>query len=910
MQGLLRTNTLLQLFKPIASLSKGDGKVRDSAAEIEFGRILAALKLQNTPGFLKLVQPPGAGNRAKTADGEGADTMMASAVLGKLRIRPTTLPDDVRKSLSSIITGFMKGQETARPQTALKIELPQLQGTAIRISPNDRKAQVVQTDASDSAFSLLDPGFLSLLEEAGMESVRFVSEDGGQIEIKFSANPQVSDLPQEESLVSNIKKLVSEISEQPASGNRRIRRTVPVQETGSEVTLDFRQTAASLTITIEVPDAKLARRLGKAIPEIEAVLQKKSSGNINVPVLFAGKNVAAPVSNLTHRVPQASMANEDEEPVSSPKAARAPRKVAIEVRVPSERMAISSMSSRGVEKDASGVVGAKDRPAPTSGSGREPVKDVAFKADAGVAGRGTIEPRQRRTEKHNTVPQPNVKKAPDVMRPERASQPVKDRGAAMALNTTNPRATQPVQTEAILDQVEQIVASFTDPDEGLVLEHEFELAGKEKAVLQSEMKSSGPVHKLQVSSLDLKEKLQARLHEKGLDVPEVEMHNFEEVKVAKGTTLPGIEPSVPNLASIRETLPELPAKLQHKIEQLFHRISEKVERAPELQGKKEAIRSELRELLTVVRKAAISGEPLEFEHRSGDPKVREFLSASFKGVIKEISKEMVAAGLVKGSDLLPKVSDKGVSADKTAATNSIQKSAATQTAARQESPAHDSGDDSAPKQQSARTADGGIKSETKTKSTSEAPMFQSQVSRKAEVVHAAPAQSAGTVALDFSNGKLMPQAPVESSQMAEMIKKISDLAAAQTSFTGQKLEVQMEVKDVGRVLVDALRHMDKIDLRIQVDSQEARKIVENQIRPMVEQMARDGVEIGKLDVSVRDHRQDQSRQQSFEGNSSRLSERSSREEFSQGNPQRYPRQFSDSQLRQMMTGEQTVEIWI
>jgi hypothetical protein len=79
---------------------------------------------------------------------------------------------------------------------------------------------------------------------------------------------------------------------------------------------------------------------------------------------------------------------------------------------------------------------------------------------------------------------------------------------------------------------------------------------------------------------------------------------------------------------------------------------------------------------------------------------------------------------------------------------------------------------------------------------------------------------------------------------------------------------------------------------------------------MVEQMARDGVEIGKLDVSVRDHRQDQSRQQSFEGNSSRLSERSSREEFSQGNPQRYPRQFSDSQLRQMMTGEQTVEIWI
>jgi hypothetical protein len=496
------------------------------------------------------------------------------------------------------------------------------------------------------------------------------------------------------------------------------------------------------------------------------------------------------------------------------------------------------------------------------------------------------------------------------MRPERASQPVKDRGAAMALNTTNPRATQPVQTEAILDQVEQIVASFTDPDEGLVLEHEFELAGKEKAVLQSEMKSSGPVHKLQVSSLDLKEKLQARLHEKGLDVPEVEMHNFEEVKVAKGTTLPGTEPSAPNLASIRETLPELPAKLQHKIERLFRRISERVERAPELQGKKEAIRSELRELLTVVRKAAISGEPLEFEHRSGDPKVREFLSASFKGVIKEISKEMVAAGLVKGSDLQPKVSDKGASADKTAATNSIQKSAATQTAARQESPAHDSGDDSAPKQQSARAAYGGIKSETKTKSTSEAPVFQSQVSRKAEVVHAAPAQSAGTVALDFSNGKLMPQAPVESSQMAEMIKKISDLAAAQTSFTGQKLEVQMEVKDVGRVLVDALRHMDKIDLRIQVDSQEARKIVENQIRPMVEQMARDGVEIGKLDVSVRDHRQDQSRQQSFEGNSSRLSERSSREEFSQGNPQRYPRQFSDSQLRQLMTGEQTVEIWI
>jgi len=148
---------------------------------------------------------------------------------------------------------------------------------------------------------------------------------------------------------------------------------------------------------------------------------------------------------------------------------------------------------------------------------------------------------------------------------------------------------------------------------------------------------------------------------------------------------------------------------------------------------------------------------------------------------------------------------------------------------------------------------------------------------------------------------------LNASQMMETIQQISDMAKMQGTISGQKIGVQMDVKELGRIMVDATKNSDKVDLHIRVDTPEARRFMETQLKPLVEQMAKDGVDIGKLDVSVRDNRPEDGQQQP-QAQSRALW----REEHGFGPEQQRadvkPALLS-GQLRHKQTASQTVEIW-
>jgi hypothetical protein len=119
-----------------------------------------------------------------------------------------------------------------------------------------------------------------------------------------------------------------------------------------------------------------------------------------------------------------------------------------------------------------------------------------------------------------------------------------------------------------------------------------------------------------------------------------------------------------------------------------------------------------------------------------------------------------------------------------------------------------------------------------------------------------PALTSANTSHSIINGKLMGGQIVDRSQLPEMIQKIVDIANSQSSLTSRKLEVQMKVEKLGDLLVDAVKHQDKIHLHIGVESNEVRRLIEAQIRPLIDQMVKEGIEIGKLEVSLK-HSKDQ-----------------------------------------------------
>ncbi len=162
-----------------------------------------------------------------------------------------------------------------------------------------------------------------------------------------------------------------------------------------------------------------------------------------------------------------------------------------------------------------------------------------------------------------------------------------------------------------------------------------------------------------------------------------------------------------------------------------------------------------------------------------------------------------------------------------------------------------------------------------------------------------------SMALQASKFTGTPQ--VNSTQMLETIQKIADMVQSQSAFTGRRLGVQMDVQNLGKVDVDALKQAHKIDLQVQVDTHEAKRLVEAHLKPLVEQMVQRGIEIGKLDVSVRDNRSENQNQQSQTQNP--LNWQGFSEDRHGNEATQRMQDLLTSQLIHRNSGSQTVEIW-
>ena len=119
-----------------------------------------------------------------------------------------------------------------------------------------------------------------------------------------------------------------------------------------------------------------------------------------------------------------------------------------------------------------------------------------------------------------------------------------------------------------------------------------------------------------------------------------------------------------------------------------------------------------------------------------------------------------------------------------------------------------------------------------------------------------PVLASNNVNFDFLGGKLVGSGTVERSHLPQMLQRILEFANSQSNTAGQKLEIQLDVEKLGSLLVDAVKQKDKINLHINVDNIEARRMLETQLRPLLDQMIKEGIEVGKLEVSVKNENAD------------------------------------------------------
>ena len=146
----------------------------------------------------------------------------------------------------------------------------------------------------------------------------------------------------------------------------------------------------------------------------------------------------------------------------------------------------------------------------------------------------------------------------------------------------------------------------------------------------------------------------------------------------------------------------------------------------------------------------------------------------------------------------------------------------------------------------------------------------------------------------------------------EAVQKIVELSEQKLHLGNNKLAIEVHVQNVGRISVDAVRHLEKIHIEIQVESQETRRMLQNHLRPFLDQMGKVGLDIGRLDVAVRDHRQDGQQFQDFSQHARRDGfkfgeQGQSREE------QHQRRGARDAVMQRLIRnhsgGQRSVEIW-
>ncbi len=160
-----------------------------------------------------------------------------------------------------------------------------------------------------------------------------------------------------------------------------------------------------------------------------------------------------------------------------------------------------------------------------------------------------------------------------------------------------------------------------------------------------------------------------------------------------------------------------------------------------------------------------------------------------------------------------------------------------------------------------------------------------------------------------ASGKAVITAQLQSPGLPAAIRKVSELAEHKLQMGAQKLEVEVEVKDIGKVLVDAVRHGDKISMQVQVDSHEVRRLLENQLRPLLEHLSKEGHDIAKLDVSVRDDQAGESRQNAWNQESRRGGPRWQDFTGESTQHERGRSRQEHKQIKHKLIDSQTVEIW-
>ena len=309
-----------------------------------------------------------------------------------------------------------------------------------------------------------------------------------------------------------------------------------------------------------------------------------------------------------------------------------------------------------------------------------------------------------------------------------------------------------------------------------------------------------------------------------------------------------------------------------KIDKMVGSILEKAVSDPVAKNHLNSIRSSLREVAGQLKMSVSTGNASEITVQAKDANVAEWLRKQIQPVLKQVHHYLESQG-VKSARVVKKSGSHGF----------------------------------AQQEESSGGMFSSLQNRSILQSKKKGDQFHSGLGEKEmqNIVVQTQKNLQSSLALQASKFTGTPQ--MNSAQMLETIQKIADMVQSQSALTGHRIGIQMNVQDLGNVAVDALKQAHKINLQIQVDTQEAKRLVEAHLKPFAEQMIQRGIEIGKLDVSVRDNRSENQNQQPQSQNPLNwqgFSENRHGQESAQA-----MQDMLMSQLIHRNTGSQTVEIW-
>lgn len=452
---------------------------------------------------------------------------------------------------------------------------------------------------------------------------------------------------------------------------------------------------------------------------------------------------------------------------------------------------------------------------------------------------------------------------------------------------------------------------------------------KGKFVVETEQTPGHSKSRVYVASRDVEKWLRQQLSQKGIQVDEIVVRPGKLVKGLRafGSEQQTASASVAQRQVVSGNVPDVPrqtAAAGHKgdasVSTLLREISGK---ATQLGDGGKGIVQEPEMLSAQLKDALAQGRSLNHEIKMDSAGVEKWLEKQLQPVLQQISKERLPVerlvisrdGIVQ-NDLTKRLLPQAEAVRKKGPATFLGKSQSLASALSRDD-AGSSLKDEANLSGGTETKKRGIQlaDEPKVDSLRFGESFGARVAafEEGEGEKLTFSSANGTVHFESVNGRLVATNAVHASSMAETIQKISELVEQQAKSTNHKLQVQMDVKDVGKVLVDATKQANKINLLIHVESTEARRLLEAQLRPLVEQMAKEGIDIGKLDVSVRDDRTDEQARFGFsQENHDRRDFKSEQEtnRFKDGGEHSFATpEAGRNQLKKNENGNQTLEIW-